>query len=244
MFTAFTALKVARFLGRLAVLLGLATAAGIPAPGLSTIRDAVVAKLPGFSADADPIPARYRAPLTDAINRLPVALEKRDGYDRDLFIHWIDKDGDGCDTRYEVLIEEALRAPHVGSGCYLSGGLWKSRYDGLVTTDPTDLEIDHTVALAEAWDSGAYAWSESRRKRYANDMHDKRALIAVTAHENQSKSDRDPGEWMPRLGRCSYVKSWVAVKLRWGLTVDAQEKQALHLASQGCQGDVVVRRAK
>lgn len=245
MFTAFTALKAARFIGRLAVILGLATAAGIPAPGLSTIRDAVVAKIPGFSAGADPIPARYRAPISDAINRLPVALENRDGYDRDLFVHWVDKDGDGCDTRYEVLIDEAIRTPYVGSGCYLTGGAWKSPYDGVITTNPSDLDIDHLVPLAEAWDSGASKWSPKRRMRFANDLGDKRALLAVTDDINQYvKSDKDPGEWLPRLGRCSYVKSWVAVKLRWSLTIDATEKQALHLASEGCTGDIVVRRAK
>ena len=69
----------------------------------------------------------------------------------------------------------------VGVSCSLSGGSWVSLYDGVRTTDPSTFDIDHVVALKEAWDSGAWAWSAATRKAYANDTSDSRTLIAVTA---------------------------------------------------------------
>lgn len=72
----------------------------------------------------------YSAPLRTAVASLTVADEVRTGYERDRFEHWIDADGDGCDTRREVLITEAVTAPKVGARCALSGGRWYSYYDG------------------------------------------------------------------------------------------------------------------
>src|SRR5689334_1939203 len=112
-------------------------------------------------------PARaetYSAALRTAVSSLPVATEVRTGYSRDLFPLWIDADGDGCNTRYEVLIAEAVTTPTVGSGCSLSGGRWFSYYDGATWTAPSDVDIDHLVPLAEAWDSGARNWTTAQRQ--------------------------------------------------------------------------------
>jgi hypothetical protein len=108
--------------------------------------------------------AGYSAPLRTAVANLTVATEVRTGYDRDLFPHWNDADGDGCNTRYEVLIAEATTAPTVSASCKLTGGRWYSWYDNVSWTNPADLDVDHFVPLAEAWDSGARAWTTSRRQ--------------------------------------------------------------------------------
>ena len=112
---------------------------------------------------------------------LVVAADHDFGYARTLFRHWIDADKDGCNTRYEVLISEATVKPKVGTGCYLSGGKWRSPYDAKVFTNSTGLDIDHMVPLAEAWRSGAWAWTPAQRMAYANDLDDPRPLLAVTA---------------------------------------------------------------
>ena len=109
--------------------------------------------------------ATYSAPLMTAISDLTVAAENRTGYSRDLFPHWIDADGDGCNTRNEVLIAEADDPVTVGDDCTLSGGRWFSYYDHVSWTDPGRIDIDHLVPLAEAWDSGASAWTAQRRGR-------------------------------------------------------------------------------
>ncbi|MBB5874044.1 hypothetical protein F4553_007478 [Allocatelliglobosispora scoriae] len=178
----------------------------------------------------------YSAPLRTAVAALPVATEVRTGYNRDLFPHWIDADSDGCNTRYEVLIAEAVTAPSVGSGCTLTGGRWYSYYDNLYWTLPADLDIDHFVPLAEAWDSGARSWTTARRQLYANDLGDSRSLIAVTDNANQSKGDQDPAEWMPTYtsARCRYINEWVATKIRWRLTVDTAEKSTLTNYANSC----------
>ena len=169
-----------------------------------------------------------------ALASLTIADESRAGYDRDLFKHWIDVDGDRCNARYEVLIAEAVKRPRIGNGCSLSGGRWVSAYDGVQTTQTNALDIDHVVPLAEAWDSGANTWSATTRQAFANDLDDPRSLIAVTARSNRQKSDQDPAEWLPTRGRCTYVVNWIAVKVRWQLSVDPIEHAALSALIDEC----------
>lgn len=145
------------------------------------------------------------------------------GYDRSLFKHWIDADKNGCDTRKEVLIAEATIKPKVGAKCLLSGGKWTSAYDGITYTKDAGLDIDHVVPLAEAWRSGAWAWTAQQRQDFANDLTDSRVLIAVTASANRSKGDQDVKTWLPAKNKCSYVEMWVAVKIKYSLTFDSGE---------------------
>lgn len=102
-------------------------------------------------------------PLTEAVSRLPVDAESRDGYDRDAFKHWNSGDdpADGCHTRNEVLIAEAVEPPTIGPRCRLSGGSWFSYYDQAEVTSASGLDIDHMVPLAESWDSGASVCPDS-----------------------------------------------------------------------------------
>ena len=158
---------------------------------------------------------------------LTVTEDQVGGYARSLFRHWIDADKDGCNTRYEVLIAEAIVKPKVGAGCYLTGGKWKSPYEGKVFTNPTGLDIDHMVPLAEAWRSGAWAWTAAQRMEFANDLEDSRSLLAVTASLNRSKGDRDVAGWLPVKAQCAYIANWIAVKSRFDLTVDPTEGEFL-----------------
>jgi hypothetical protein len=174
--------------------------------------------------------------LYAAIDNLPVVDEDRTGYVRTAFRHWIDADKNGCDTRKEVLIAEAVEAPTVGPSCTLIGGTWFSLYDNLVLADSKQLDVDHVVPLAEAWDSGASNWTAKDRERYANDLDEPRALIAVSATSNRSKADKDVADWMPPAAAyaCTYITDWTAVKTRWGLGVDQREADALHRIAAGC----------
>ena len=150
-------------------------------------------------------------------------------HNRKLFKHWIDADKNGCDTRKEVLITEAIVKPRKGPKCVLTGGKWISAYDGKSFTKDSGLDVDHVVPLAEAWRSGAWKWSSSRRQSYANDLGVAWTLRAVTDNVNQSKSDDDPTYWLPPLesATCLYLTEWVAVKIRWKLSVDAEERQSI-----------------
>lgn len=180
-------------------------------------------------------------PLGDAVTLLPVGEESRTGYERDSFHHWIDEDGDGCDTRREVLLAEAVTKPEQGDRCAITGGSWTSFYDEVEVTDAKKLDIDHMVPLAEAWDSGASEWTAERREQYANDLGSERSLVAVTAKTNRSKSDKDPAQWLPPAAsvKCTYASDWVATKLRWKLTIDTQEKTALEKLAADCPDTVV-----
>lgn len=142
-----------------------------------------------------------------------------------------------------MLLAEAVESPTVVAGCKLSGGKWLSYYDGQEVTDPGKLDLDHMVALAEAWDSGASAWTPARREAYANDQDAATSLVAVTARTNRSKADQDPAQWMPPLpdAHCRYVSEWVATKLRWGLAADQAEVDALTVSAEcPCEATVVL----
>nr|WTB11991.1 HNH endonuclease family protein [Streptomyces antimycoticus] len=174
--------------------------------------------------------------LRQAIRTLPVAEEDRTGYARTKFRHWVDADRDGCSTRAEVLLAEAVEPPAVSGQCTISGGMWHSYYDDTDVPSARSLDIDHMVPLAEAWDSGASDWSAQERQDYANDLGDIRSLAAVTARENRSKADQDPREWLPTDpgARCRYLQEWVVVKARWQLSADPGEVAALADLASGC----------
>ena len=178
------------------------------------------------------------ASVDAGIKALKVAPDVRANYSRSNFKHWSDLDKNGCSTRNDVILQEALEKPKVDAGCKIvkDTGKWYSVYDGLNVTNFSALDVDHFVPLAEAWDSGASKWDAAKREVYANDMGDPISLIAVTAASNRSKSDQDPGEWMPSLAtyHCAYIKQWVQVKIRWSLTVDEKELKVLKDVNAKC----------
>lgn len=177
-----------------------------------------------------------RVRLRAAVRDLPVGTETRTGYEREKFRDWYDANGDCQDTRDEVLDQESRTAV---TGCDITTGRWYSYYDGLTWTSDDDVDIDHLVPLAEVWDSGARRWTGGTRDRYANDLGDRRTLVAVTDSVNQSKGDQDIAEWLPERGRCRYVGEWVAVKTRWQLRVDRAEKRRLVGLAGDCTNSVL-----
>ncbi|WP_234358442.1 HNH endonuclease family protein [Streptomyces sp. NRRL B-24085] len=192
---------------------------------------------------AVPAPAAQSLPLDQAIAALPQAAESHTGYDPTKFPHWNAgaDPGDGCDTRGEVLVAEAVSAPTVEPGCRLVGGTWWSYYDAGEITSAAALDVTHTVALAEAWESGASQWTAERRESYANDLGDPRTLNAVSAASHRSKGDQDPAHWLPSNTRatCRYITEWTAVKLRWRLTADRDERQSLAQLAESCPNTTV-----
>ena len=193
------------------------------------------------------VPVEAAAPtgeveISQLLGELQTASPSTQPYDRALFVHWIDADGDGCDTRQEVLIEESLTPVVKGSGCAVVSGKWYSWYDGATWTNPTDVDIDHFVPLSEAWKSGAASWTPDRRRAFANDLGLDTGLEAVTDNVNQSKSDQDPSTWVPPLANveCRYVTDWVLMKYRWDLTVDTTEFAALNEKISGTCASTIV----
>ena len=174
------------------------------------------------------------------LSAVPVQDEYRLGYSRDLFPHWLDVDGDGCNAREQVLKRDSVTLPQVDPiNCYVVAGDWVSPYDGRTVRDRTQVDIDHVVALKEAWDSGAWAWSAAQRAAFANDTSDRRTLVAVSASSNRSKSDKDPSNWLPTRSSyvCTYLGNWVAVKARWGLSMDRSEHGRIrNVLSSRCSG--------
>lgn len=162
----------------------------------------------------------------------------REGYDRALFgTEWLDEDMDGCNTRQEVLIRESSTARPIDVHCSLSRGLWFSLWDGVITENWSDIAIAHMIPLAEAWESGASAWTTEQRIAFANDLSVRSTLQTATSTVIQARGDQDVSEWLPGLderdeegklsGQCLYVAQWVTVKSAWELTVDPEELEVL-----------------
>lgn len=182
------------------------------------------------------VPAPPPSTLPGGIHQLTVADPHFDGYDRDLFVHWIDADRDCQNTRAEVLIAES-EVPVTftsASGCTVAFGRWTDPWSGTVNTTASALDVDHTVPLANAWRSGAWAWSPQQRTDFANDLSHPEHLIAIPLGENRSKGDKGPEAWRPPDpgSWCTYAQVWTAIKARWSLTATPEEWTAiLDLAS-------------
>ena len=166
--------------------------------------------------------------------QLVVAEDRNSGYKRSAFKHWIDADKNGCNTRAEVLIEEAIIKPKIGTKCKLTGGKWSSAYDGKTISNASQLDVDHMVPLAEAWRSGAWKWTAVQRQAFANDLENSEALIAVTRSTNRSKGDKDPSLWMPAKNQCVYLQNWISIKIKYSLTADPQEAEKLNSLVSTC----------
>lgn len=160
-----------------------------------------------------------------------------EGYSRELFSHWSDAqeygwtlpagtpDPGSCDVRDAALIRDG-RDEVVQQYCDVVSGTWFDPYGGATYTDPSDLDGDHFVPLANAYRSGASSWEAARRERFANIPRD---VLMVDDGLNQSKGDKGPEAWKPprRAYWCTYARKWVGIKYYWKLSVTSAEKSAL-----------------
>ena len=221
----------------LAILVLIASRPDTSTPPVASAGRSADATSPSASLAPPPtIRATPPSALAAMLAALVVTPEHREGYDRELFPHWTDDDGDGCNTRYEVLLAEAVAPPSIAGSCDLTGGTWLSPYDGQMIDGAAGVQIDHVVALAEAWYSGADTWTTERRERFANDLDTPLALVTVSPETNEAKGADDPAEWVPPRASavCPYVEAWIAVKYRWRLAIDAAEHEALERLVARC----------
>ncbi|GAA1514448.1 hypothetical protein BJ978_002204 [Agromyces terreus] len=163
-------------------------------------------------------------------------------YDRDRFGEaWLDVDGNGCDTRNDVLIRDLadVRFRSDSADCVVRTGTLTDPYTNTVISfvrgpDTSDaVQIDHVVPLSYAWQHGASTWTDDRRAAFANDPAN---LLAVDGPANQAKSDSGPAEWMPPATgyACTYVDRFAAVLLSYELTVSPGDLDAIVRVDAGC----------
>jgi hypothetical protein len=186
-----------------------------------------------------PAGAQQQISVRDALATLNLTPESPANYRCALFGSWADADGNGCNTRAKVLIRQSVKPTTRLGRCTISTGEWMSLYDGVTSTQARAFEIDHVVAVAEAWRSGANSWSPERRRDFYNDLNEG-ALIAVSQRSNRQKSDSDPSDWLPAQNGCTYLVYYVSTKYRWGLSVDPAEKQSLEQGLNACPAAAVV----
>ena len=154
------------------------------------------------------------------------------GYSRALFgPAWYDVDGNGCDTRNDILTRDLVDRTYKNA-CQVATGILHDPYTGATIRflrgvgTSSAVQIDHVVALGDAWQKGAQQWSPGKRLALANDPLN---LLAVSGPVNQRKGDGDTATWLPpdRSYRCAYVARQVAVKVKYGLWATAAEKAAM-----------------
>ncbi|TPG15898.1 GmrSD restriction endonuclease domain-containing protein [Pedococcus bigeumensis] len=169
------------------------------------------------------------------------------GYDRALFGQaWADVDRNGCDTRNDILRRDLTRYTLKSGthGCLVLKGTLDDPYTGtrisFVRGPATSnaVQIDHVVALSDAWQKGAQRMSQTQRTAFANDPLN---LLAVDGPTNLRKGDGDAATWLPprKAGRCAYVARQIAVKHRYGLSVTAAERDAMVRVLTACPGQAL-----
>lgn len=165
-------------------------------------------------------------------------------YDRGEWRHWLDEDGDCQDARQETLIAEAdgPLTYETEEQCRVESGRWVDPYTLGVFEDPSDLDVDHVVPLANAHRSGGWAWSRDRKAAYANDLDFEDHLAAVDPSANRSKGSRGPEDWRPpnQDHWCDYAMDWLKIKDKWGLTATDREWIALREMLDTCEEEVHV----
>jgi hypothetical protein len=162
------------------------------------------------------------------------------GYSREEFgPAWADTDHNGCDTRDDILRRDltAIQTRAGTHGCVVVAALLADPYTGkrieFSKSAAAKVQIDHVVALSDAWQTGAQRWSAATRLEFANDPLE---LLAVDGQANQDKGDGDAATWLPprKSFRCDYVGRQVAVKYRYHLWVTAAERAAMARVLMAC----------
>lgn len=176
-----------------------------------------------------------------ALDRLPVkGRAPRTGYARDEFGRaWADVDGNGCDTRNDVLARDLTDVVLAEDGCTVLSGVLVDPYSGETIEfergeRSAEVQIDHVVPLSDAWQKGAQRWSAEKRRLFANDPAN---LLAVDGDLNQLKGAGDTATWLPpRRGfRCRYAMTQVEVKDAYGLWVTEAERDAMRRELDRCE---------
>lgn len=184
-----------------------------------------------------PVAAEVQPGLATAVlETLPVkGRAPKTGYSRDQFGQsWADFNRNGCDTRNDILKRDLTQITYRPKtrNCVVLKGVLLDRYSGekinFVRGNITSMEvqIDHVVALSNAWQTGAFKLSKIERTAFANDPIN---LFAVKGRLNLQKSDGDAATWLPPLKsfRCTYVAQQIAVKAKYSLWVTKPEKNAM-----------------
>ncbi|MGM0906182.1 MAG: HNH endonuclease family protein [Pseudomonadota bacterium] len=146
------------------------------------------------------------------------------GYQRSAFNHWVDEDGDCLNERHELLEQLSTGPVHYSdNGCRVIRGRWNDPYTGEIFFNSSDVNVDHIVALKQAWNKGASAWSDEKRKRFANDPIN---LLVVDDGTNQSKGAKSALEWLPpnKAYHCNYATRYLRVLITYELEKSYQNK--------------------
>ena len=184
------------------------------------------------------------APSDDALTVLNSLSVKgraaKTGYTRAQFTHWSDLDRNGCDARNDTLKRDLTEVIYKAGtrDCKVISGLLLDPYSGKVITfssTKSNIDIDHVVALSNAWQTGAAYFDKTKRQQIANDPLN---LLAVDFSLNRQKGDGDAATWLPPLKsyRCEYVARQIAVKAKYLLWVTAAEKDAKIKILEKCEG--------
>jgi hypothetical protein len=187
------------------------------------------------------------APSDDALTVLNSLSVKgraaKTGYTRAQFTHWSDLDRNGCDARNDTLKRDLTEVIYKAGtrDCKVIAGLLLDPYSGKVITfssTKSNIDIDHVVALSNAWQTGAAYFDKTKRQQIANDPLN---LLAVDFSLNRQKGDGDAATWLPPLKsyRCDYVARQIAVKAKYGLWVTQPEKGAIIKLLEKCEGQKI-----
>jgi hypothetical protein len=203
----------------------------------------IIEPAPGIGARGTVDPASAADALVQLESILVKGRAPKTGYDRDEFgPAWADVDRNGCDTRNDILARDLTDETFkpATNNCVVATGTLADKYTGTTINftrgqdTSSDVQIDHIVALSDAWQKGAQQLSADQRRELANDPLN---LMAADGPTNSAKGDKDAATWLPpnKAFRCEYVARQTAVKAKYSLWVTQSEHDSIAGILEGCK---------
>lgn len=224
--------------------------------GVTTFRETEVEIAPIETIELDDDDTEFNY-LGEEVGDQPLAINElgklavrewasHSGYSRNQFLtsgNW-NKWGNGCNVREKILGRDLDEILYDDNGCTVMSGILHDPYTGKVihftrgAGSSSAVQIDHVVALSNAWSTGAQDLDQATRNALANDDLN---LLAVDGPANQQKSDSDASQWLPpnQSFRCEYIARQIAVKIKYLLWVTQSERNAMQNTLETCSGQTM-----
>lgn len=174
--------------------------------------------------------------LLNELNKIEVKNADKINYDRSEWKHWISTNRSCWNVRESILLRDSKfieladinknLTKDSNQACYIISGTWVDKYSGESINNPNIIDIDHIIPLAYVANHGGQNWSPKEKQIYANDPE---VLIAVSAKENRSKSDKGPSKYLPKNDefKCEYSNLFIKTAIKYKISIDKKDRDTL-----------------
>lgn len=217
--------------------------------GNDTSNNDLSMSIPKHSLSIDLPPTNeFKENVNSSLENIPIVdkYNINDHYNRSTWKHWLPTGNSCWNVREEVLFRQAEKDSLIYSdkngnetknkdnACSIKSGKWTDPYTGKKYTNPADLDVDHTVSLKAANESGGSSFDPKTKANFANDFDH---LVVTSSRVNRAKGAKTPSEWMPKEKKsaCDFSKIYTYILTKYGLSITEEDKEALAKGLAGCE---------